>query len=97
MEKVVNPIGEFTAEQATQATWKLDLRGKTIGLLANGKPNSAELLQAVGRLIESKYDVDRVVWANKTLEAEGPGRPAPVEILDRLSSGAVVVLAASGD
>ena len=97
MQKVVNPIGAVIGEEASQATWRIDLTGKTIGFLSNGKANSAELLKAVERRMQVKYDLAGVVWANKSIEAEGPGRPAPAEILNRLSSGVVAVLAASGD
>lgn len=97
MQKVVNPIGAVVGEEASQATWHLDLNGQTIGFLSNGKANSAELLKAVERRLLAKYNLAGVVWANKSIEAEGPGRPAPPEILDRLSSGVVAVLAASGD
>ena len=96
MQKVVNPIGEVVGE-ASEATWQVDLSGKTIGFLSNGKANSAELLAAVQRRLQAKYDIANVVWANKSREAEGPGRPAPPEIIERLSSGVVAVLAASGD
>lgn len=97
MQKVVNPIGEIVGEDASEATWTLDLRGQTVGFLSNGKANSAELLEAVERRLVAAYDLGGVVWANKSIEAEGPGRPASLEIIDRLSSGVVAVLAASGD
>lgn len=97
MQKVVCPIGEVVGEEASQATWTIDLSGKTVGFLSNGKANSAELLAAVERRMRAKYDLGGVVWANKSIEAEGPGRPAPLDIIDRLSSGVVAVLAASGD
>lgn len=97
MQKVVNPIGGIVGEEATDATWRIDLTGQRIGFLSNGKANSAELLKAVERRMVAKYNLAGVVWANKSVEAEGPGRPAPQPILDRLSSGLVAVLAASGD
>jgi hypothetical protein len=97
MQKVVNPIGEVVGEEATQASWRIDVTGKTIGFLSNGKANSAELLQVIEKRMRAKYDLAGVVWANKSIEAQGPGRPATTEIIDRLSSGAVAVLAASGD
>lgn len=97
VQKVVNPIGEVVGEEASAATWQLDLKGKVIGFLSNGKANSAELLSAIERRLQAKYELAGVVWANKSHEAEGPGRPAPSFIIDRLSSGAVAVLAASGD
>ncbi len=97
MQKVVNPIGHIVAEEATEATWRVDLTGKTIGFLSNGKANSAELLQKVEALLRARYDLAGVVWANKSLEAEGPARPAPPKIISRLSSGVIAVLAASGD
>lgn len=95
--KVVSPIGEIRAAAATEATWRLDPAGKTIGFLSNGKVNSAELLEALQRRTSARYDLGGVVWANKSREAQGPAMPAPPEIIDRLSSGAVAVLAASGD
>lgn len=97
MQKVVNPIGLVEAEEASDASWRIDLTGKTVGFLSNGKANSAELLGKVEQFLRARHDLAGVVWANKSLEAEGPGKPAPPEILDRLSSGVVAVLAASGD
>jgi hypothetical protein len=95
--KVVSPIGELFAAEASDATWRINPEGKVIGFLSNGKPNSAELLSIIQRRIEAKYKLGGVVWANKSHEASGPGLPAPPEIIDRLSSGVVAVLAASGD
>jgi hypothetical protein len=97
VQKVVNPIGEVVAEEATDATWRVNLAGARLGVLCNGKARSAELLAAVARRCVDRFGVADVVWANKSIEAEGPGRPAPPEILDRMSSGVVAVLAASGD
>lgn len=95
--KVVSPIGQLFAAEASDATWRVDITGQTIGFLSNGKANSAELLAALQRRIVARHDVAGVVWANKSLEAQGPGMPAPPDIVDRLSSGVVAVLAASGD
>jgi hypothetical protein len=95
--KVVNPIGDLFAAEATQASWRINPKGKVIGFLANGKANSAELLAAVQRRLEASHQLAGVVWANKSHEASGPGLPATPEILSRLSSGVVAVLAASGD
>jgi hypothetical protein len=95
--KVVSPIGELFAAEAAAATWTLNPRGKVIGFLSNGKPNSAELLAVIQRRLEARHELGGVVWANKSHEASGPGLPAPPDIIDRLSSGVVAVLAASGD
>jgi hypothetical protein len=83
--------------ESVDTTWRVDITGKTVGLLSNGKTNSVELLTAVEKRLRERYGAADVIWANKTLEGEGPGLPAPLDIIERMSSGAVAVLVASGD
>ncbi|MAT03871.1 MAG: hypothetical protein CL424_02350 [Acidimicrobiaceae bacterium] len=97
MLKVVDPIGEIAGTASTGETWQLDLTGQTLGILCNGKANASPLLEAVAARLALKFNLAGIIRADKSHEASGPGLPAPPEMIDRLASGAVAVLVASGD
>lgn len=95
--QVVNPLGTPQAAGAELAASPQSLRGARLGVLWNGKPNADELLRAVAaRLIEGQ-GMAGMLWLKKGDLASGPGFPSPQPLIDRLSSGTVAVLAASGD
>lgn len=97
MQKLVDPTGAIAGVEGTGETWQLDLNGQTLGLLCNGKAKASDLLEAVARRLGERFDLAGLIRADKSQEAAGPARPATPEIIDRLSSGAVAVLVASGD
>ena len=97
MQKVVDPIGHVLSADVSAATWRVDLNGQTLGILCNGKAKASELLEAVASRLASRFELAGIVRADKSHEASGPGLPAPPDIIDRLASGAVAVLVASGD
>ena len=96
-QSVVDPRGVVAGSNAVASTWHVDIAGATVGFLVNGKPNAENLLRAVERRLQHELGLESSVWANKMTEAEGPSQPATEAIYTRLSSGAIAVLAASGD
>ena len=96
--QVVDPTGVASAPgNVSVRDWQLDLQGQTVGVLWNGKPNADNLFREVERRLRREFGVKEVIWANKAVEAAGPSLPATEAIYNRLSSGAVAVLAGSGD
>jgi hypothetical protein len=72
--------------------------GSRIGLLANGKPNADVLLDVINARVAAAYpELGPPIVLNKGTGAKGPGDAATEAQYDELSSGAVAVLAASGD
>ncbi len=69
-----------------------ELRGKRIGLLANGKPNSEEFLAALGTLLRERYGVAELVPARKP----NASRVAPDAILNELGGRCDAVVTATG-
>ncbi|MBI2166151.1 MAG: hypothetical protein HYU29_07100 [Chloroflexi bacterium] len=69
------------------------LNGVTVGLLANGKPNSDKLLDFVGQLLQQRYQISALVARNKG----NASRPAPAPIVDELARQCGVVITATGD
>ena len=69
------------------------LDGKVIGLLANGKLNSEEILALTQEVLADRYDFKGVVARNK----RNASRPCPEEIIDELVEQCDVVITSSGD
>jgi hypothetical protein len=69
------------------------LDGATVGLLANGKHNSEELLEMIGEVLADHYEFAAVVPKNKG----NASRPCPEDILRELAEQCDVVVTASGD
>ncbi len=78
---------------ATTAPRPPRLVGQRVGLLANGKANSAELLAALGALLRERALVGELVTAAKA----DSSRVAPPDLLDRLAARCDVVVTAVGD
>lgn len=95
--QVLDPIGKSPVTTGGTGGWQVDLRGQTVGVLWNGKPNADNLFRAVTRRLGESYDVAGVLWEDKVAGARGPAFPAGEDMLDRLSSGAIAVLTGSGD
>jgi len=90
---LLDPRLDARPRAATAAARPLDLRDKRIGLLANGKPNSEELLAALGALLRERYGVRETIVACKP----NASRVAPEEIVSRLASECDAVVTATGD
>ncbi|MYA61637.1 MAG: hypothetical protein F4X94_03570 [Dehalococcoidia bacterium] len=69
------------------------LDGVTIGLLANGKMNSVEMLTALHDVLADRYDFGGVVERNKM----NASRPCPEDIIDEMVAKCDVVITSSGD
>ncbi|MXX53510.1 MAG: hypothetical protein F4Z35_06160 [Dehalococcoidia bacterium] len=69
------------------------LDGITIGLLANGKMNSVEMLTALHDVLADRYDFGGVVERNKM----NASRPCPEDIIDEMVAKCDVVITSSGD
>ena len=94
---VLDPTGIAHDDVDADAPWSVDLRGKTLGVLWNGKPNADNMFRILSKRLQDTYGVADIMWINKSEVAEGPGRPATDEILDQLAAGTVAVLTGSGD
>jgi hypothetical protein len=79
--------------ESTLAPRLSSLDGKVVGLLANGKRNSMELLDRLEEILAERYGVRQVLRETRP----NVSRPAPPEIVDRLVANADLVLTAIGD
>ena len=70
-----------------------ELRGKRVGLLANGKPNSEEFLAALGALLRERQGAAELIPAHKP----NASRVAPDAILSELAARCDAVVTATGD
>ncbi len=90
---VLDPTAETVNVPAHMAQRPSTLESQRIGLLANGKANSEELLQAVLGQLAKNYDFATVATRNKG----NASRPAPSEIMAELKRECDVVITATGD
>jgi hypothetical protein len=90
---LLDPRAEARPRPTARVPRPLDLRGKRVGLLANGKPNSEEFLEALGALLRERDGAADVVAVRKP----SASRVAPTEMLDALARECDVVVAAVGD
>ena len=90
---LLDPRAEPRPQAAARAPRPLDLRGKRVGLLANGKPNAEEFLAEIGTLLRERHGVGELITARKP----NASRIAPTETLERLAAQCDVVVTATGD
>ncbi len=90
---VLDPSAETVPAEGMVAQRPSELNGKRLGLLANGKLNSEELLEAVSDLLSERYQFSGLVRRNKG----NASRPAPKEILEELARECDLVITATGD
>jgi hypothetical protein len=64
--RILNPVSEWTAPEVEMVSRLQDFRGKTIGLLDNGKPNNDIFQARLKELLQDLYP-DTTIYA--------PGRP----------------------
>ncbi len=95
MEKiqVLDPTVQPIPADSVVAKRPHTLDGKVIGLLANGKLNSVEVLALTQEVLADRYDFAGVVERNK----HNASRPCPEEIIDELVELCDVVITSSGD
>ena len=90
---VMDPTVEPIPAHAVVAQRPNTLDGKVIGLLANGKRNSVELLEAVSEVLADRYDFKAVVARNKG----NASRPCPTPLAEEMAQQCDVIITASGD
>ena len=69
------------------------LDGAKLGLLANGKLNSEEMLSALHDVLADRFEFASIVERNK----HNASRPCPDDIIDELVDSCDVVITSSGD
>jgi len=66
LESILDPTGATDAAANSALAPRLaTLRGKTLGLLDNGKPNGAALLTEFGRVLRERHGVKDVLMFTK--------------------------------
>ena len=91
--KLLDPTVEALPDITHLAPRPDTLDGKVVGLLANGKRNGEELLDAVYSLLQDTYEFQGVVRLNKG----DSSRPAPQHIMDELLEKCDLVITGIGD
>jgi hypothetical protein len=69
------------------------LKGKTVGVLDNSKPNADKLAERLTELLKERYGVANVITRRKLTAQQG----APKKYLDELAAQTDFVLAGLGD
>jgi hypothetical protein len=90
---VLDPTAETARMEATPAPRPSTLQDKRLGLLANGKGNSEELLEAVLDELSERYRFSTVLRRNKG----NASRPAPEAIVEEMAQECDIVVTATGD
>jgi hypothetical protein len=90
---ILDPTVQAMPDSTLLAPRPPSLDGAVVGLLANGKRNSDELLRAVYSLLQDTYQFKGVVELNK----RDVSRPAPKPIMDELLGRCDLVITAIGD
>ena len=91
--RVLDPTVQPIPTEGVVAARPETLDGKVIGLLANGKLNSEEILALTQEVLADRYEFKGVVARNK----RNASRPCPEEIIDELVEQCDVVITSSGD
>lgn len=91
--RVLDPTVQPIPTEGVVADRPETLDGKVIGLLANGKLNSEEILALTQEVLADRYEFKGVVARNK----RNASRPCPEEIIDELVEQCDVVITSSGD
>ncbi len=89
---VYDPTAQPRASGASLATRPEDLRGKTIGILDNGKANAGLLMGTVAELLQQRLGVGGVIVRRKPVA--GPASP---QVIADLKKEAAAVLVGSAD
>ena len=91
--QALDPTVQPIPADAVVAERPTTLDGKVVGLLANGKLNSEEILALTQEVLADRYEFKAVVARNK----RNASRPCPEEIIDELVEQCDVVITSSGD
>lgn len=90
---VLDPTSGPVVDPVKMAPAMKDLSGKTVGLLANGKAGSVELLDLVAQLLEEKFSNLKFVRRTKP----NVSRPVPDDMAAELIAQCQLVITATGD
>jgi phosphoglycerate dehydrogenase-like enzyme len=92
---VLSPEGkaQTSAAKVAGVARFTDLRGKTLGVLDNSKPNADNLAKRLGELLIERYGVAKVISRRKLTAQQG----APKQYLEELAAQADIVLCGLGD
>ena len=91
--QVLDPTVESVSVEAVVASRPITLDHKVLGLLANGKSNSVELLEMVHEIIADRFEFREVISLNKG----NASRPCPDNLIEELVQKSDLVITASGD
>jgi hypothetical protein len=91
--EVLDPTVSPQKENTLLADRPETLDGSIIGLLANGKRNSEELLKHVYDILKEKHNLGVMIPDNKG----NASRPCPPDLLQNMADKCDVVITASGD
>jgi hypothetical protein len=90
---ILSPVPERLAGAAmAPVSWDLPERVR-VGLLSNGKPNTAHLLDGIAEVLAG----DRRAVVTLRAAKESASRPADPATLDRLAAGSDLVVDATAD
>ena len=93
-EKVLDPTGgDAVTSDTTLAPRPVSLRGLTVGLLENTKPNSAAVLTSVARELERQHAVKTSVMFRKSYF----GTPAEESLIQQILRNCDFAVAGIGD
>ena len=92
---VLSPEGKALTSSAKIASVARfsDLRGKTMGVLDNSKPNADKLTERLAALLKERYGVTNVITRRKLTAQQG----APKQYIEELAAQADFVLCGLGD
>jgi hypothetical protein len=89
---VLNPTGRAVSREFRRAPRLVDLNGKVLGLLWNGKPNGDILLRRIQESLARSFKLSGVIWRKK------PAVDVPAkEILRELALEADFIINGQGD
>jgi hypothetical protein len=93
-EKLLDPTGESErAADTTLAPRLRSVRGLTVGLLENTKPNASALLSALGRELRRAHGLQATVMYSKSYF----GTPAEESLIQRILHNCDFAVAGVGD
>ena len=75
------------------ATRKTNLKGGTLGIIDNSKPNSDTVLIRVADQLKTKFEVNKVIWSRKPTAS----LPITDDEIQKLAKKCNFVLAGVGD
>ena len=91
--EVLNPIVEPISQGNIVANRPDSLDGKVLGLLANGKRNSEEILDMIKDVLSDRYEFKNVIARNKG----NASRPCPDDMVTEMVDLCEVIITSSGD